>query len=56
MQVGSDIFRIFCFFDAGNLVVAGYGFTKKTQKTPPAELDKAHKVEAEYYESQRNPN
>lgn len=56
VQVGSDIFRIFCFFDAGNLVVVGHGFAKKTQKTPPAELDKAHKIKAEYYESQRKPN
>lgn len=51
-QVGSDIFCTFCFFDAGNLVVVGHGFAKKTQKTPQSELDKAHKVKAEYYESQ----
>ncbi|MDJ0365224.1 type II toxin-antitoxin system RelE/ParE family toxin [Hymenobacter sp. H14-R3] len=56
VQVGSDTFRIFCFFDAGNLVVVGHGFTKKTQKTSPGELAKAHKVKAEYYESQRKPN
>ncbi|WP_223653898.1 type II toxin-antitoxin system RelE/ParE family toxin [Hymenobacter psoromatis] len=47
---------MFCFFDAGNLVVVGHGFTKKTQKTPPAELAKAHQVKAEYYASQRKPN
>ena len=51
VQVGSDIFRIFCFFDKGNVVVIGHGFTKKTQKTPQAELDRAHKTKAEYYES-----
>ena len=33
VQVGSDIFRIFCFFDAGNLVITANGFQKKTQKT-----------------------
>ena len=29
---GSDIFRVFCFFDEGNLVVLLSGFQKKTQK------------------------
>jgi phage-related protein len=33
VQIGSDIFRIFCFFDKGNLVVLANGFQKKTQKT-----------------------
>ena len=51
VQVGSDIFRIFCFFDKGNVVVIGHGFTKKSQKTPKAELDRAHTIKAEYYES-----
>jgi phage-related protein len=51
VQVGSDSCRIFCFFDEGNVVVIGHGFAKKTQKTPPAELDRAHKIKAEYYES-----
>lgn len=56
VQVGSDSCSIFCFFDAGNLMVVGHGCTKKTQKAPPAELDKAHKIKAEYYESQRKSN
>ncbi len=34
VQSGSDIFRIFCFFDQGQLVVLANGFQKKTQKTP----------------------
>lgn len=51
VQVGRDIFRIFCFFDKGNVVVIGHGFTKKTQKTPQSELDRAHKIKADYYES-----
>ena len=32
VQHGSDIFRIFCFFDKGQLVVLANGFQKKTQK------------------------
>jgi len=38
---GSDIFRIFCFFDEGKLVVLANGFQKKTQKTPKQEIEKA---------------
>ncbi|MBP8155868.1 MAG: type II toxin-antitoxin system RelE/ParE family toxin [Leadbetterella sp.] len=48
VQLGSDIFRIFCFFDDGQLVVLANGFQKKTQKTPQKEIDKALKIKAEY--------
>ena len=41
VQQGSDIFRIFCFFDEGKLIVLANGFQKKTQKTPKSEIDKA---------------
>ncbi len=41
VQQGSDIFRIFCFFDEGKLVVLANGFHKKTQKTPKSEIEKA---------------
>lgn len=43
VQTGSDIFRIFCFFDEGKLVVLANGFQKKTQKTPNREIEKALK-------------
>ena len=48
VQVGSDIFRIFCFFDQGQLVVLANGFQKKTQKTPKNEIDLALRIKAEY--------
>ena len=48
IQQGSDIFRIFCFFDQGQLVVLANGFQKKTQKTPKKEIDKALKIKQEY--------
>ena len=51
VQSGNDIFRIFCFFDQGNLVVLANGFQKKTQKTPKQEIEKALKIKNEYYES-----
>lgn len=44
-----DIFRVFCFFDTGKLVVLLSGFQKKTQKTPKSEIDKAEKLMNDYY-------
>jgi phage-related protein len=52
IQLGSDIFRIFCFFDKGKLVVLANGFQKKTQKTPRKEIEQALKIKEEY-ESER---
>ncbi|WP_344979096.1 type II toxin-antitoxin system RelE/ParE family toxin [Compostibacter hankyongensis] len=48
VQQGSDIFRIFCFFDKGQLIVLTSGFQKKTQKTPKKEIEKALKIKEEY--------
>lgn len=48
IQLASDIFRIFCFFDQGQLVVLANGFQKKTQKTPKKEIEMALKIKAEY--------
>lgn len=48
VQVGNDIFRIFCFFDRGHLIVLANGFQKKDQKTPKQEIEKALKIKQEY--------
>lgn len=48
VEVGSNIYRIFSFFDKGNLVVLGNGFQKKSQKTPKQEIEKALKIMEEY--------
>ena len=48
VQSGSDIFRIFCFFDQGQLVILANGFQKKTQKTPKKEIEMALKIKANY--------
>lgn len=48
VEAGSNIFRIFAFFDEGNLIVLGNGFQKKTQKMPRKEIEKALKIKAEY--------
>ena len=51
IQLGSDIWRVFCFFDKGKLVILLNGFQKKTQKTPKSEIDKAIILMKEYYEN-----
>jgi len=48
VQTGSDIYRIFCFFDKGQLVVIANGFQKKSQKTPKQEIEMALKIKGEY--------
>jgi len=49
VKVESNIYRIFCCFDKGNLVVLFNGFQKKSQKTPKSEIDKALKIKEKYF-------
>jgi phage-related protein len=51
IQLGSDIWRVFCFFDNGKLVILLNGFTKKTQKTPKKEIEKAIQLKQKYYDT-----
>ncbi len=53
IQLGSDIWRVFCFFDKGRLVILLNGFQKKTEKTPKNEIDKAINLMNEYYENRK---
>lgn len=53
VQLGSNIFRIFCFFDGNKFVILLTGFQKKTRKTPPKEIDRAVRLMNEYYEEKR---
>lgn len=48
VEVGSDIFRVFSFFDKGKIVVLVNGFQKKTQKTPKSEIKMAEKLKVQY--------
>ena len=50
IEFEGNIFRIFCCFDEGNLVVLFNGFQKKTQKTPKKEIEKALKIKKEYFD------
>jgi phage-related protein len=49
VKLSSNIFRIFCFFDEGKIVVVLHGFQKKTEKTPKNEIQKAEKLKDEYF-------
>jgi len=51
--VGNNIFRIFCCFDEGQLIILFNGFQKKTQKTPKSEIRKAKKIQMQYYEDKK---
>ncbi len=53
IEYQSNIYRIFCCFDKGNLVILFNGFQKKTQKTPNNELEKAEKLKNEYFENKK---
>lgn len=50
VQLGNNIFRIFCFFDGKKFVILLTGFQKKTQKTPREEINRALRLMEEYYE------
>ena len=53
ISLASNIWRVFCFFDEGKLVILLNGFTKKTQKTPKKEIDKALRLMADYYNEKK---
>ncbi len=39
VEVGSNIYRVFSFFDEGQLIILLNGFQKKSQKTPKMKLN-----------------
>ena len=55
-EYGGNIYRVFFIFDEGQIVVLFNGFQKKTQKTPPNEIEKAIKIKEEYYADKQSSN
>lgn len=51
IEYESNIYRIFCCFDKGKLIVLLNGFQKKLQKTPKKEIEKAMRLKQEYFET-----
>lgn len=50
IEFESNIYRIFCCMDEGNLVILFNGFQKKSQKTPSKEIEKAERIKKEYFD------
>ena len=53
IKTGSDIYRIFCCFDSGRLVILFNGFQKKSDKTPKKEIELGLKLKAEYFKQKK---
>lgn len=53
-KVGSDISRVLYFFIVGRKVILTNGFIKKSQKTPPNEIEKAKEYRKEYLNREEN--
>jgi phage-related protein len=49
IQAGHTIYRIFCCFDKGKIVVLFNGFQKKAMETPKEEIKMAVKLMTEYF-------
>jgi phage-related protein len=49
VEFESNIYRILCFFDEGNLVLLINSFQKKSQKTPSSEIELAKKLKKQYF-------
>ena len=49
IEFQSNIYRILCFFDKGNIIILVNSFQKKTQKTPPKEIALAEKLKKQYF-------
>lgn len=49
VEVGTEIYRVFSFFDKGQLIILMNGFQKKSQKTPINELEFAEKLKKQYF-------
>lgn len=51
VEVDSNIYRVFCCFDEGRLIILFNGFQKKSQKTPKGEIGKAKKLMNDYWKT-----
>jgi phage-related protein len=48
IQYGSNIYRIFCFFDSHSAIILIHGFEKKSMKTPRHEIERAETYRRDY--------
>ena len=55
IQFGNDIFRLLGFFAGGTLFILTNGFAKKTQRTPPQEIELANRRKKDYLARRKKP-
>ena len=53
IECQSNIYRVFCCFDKGKLVVLFNGFQKKTQKTPKQAIQTAEERKKDYFRREK---
>ena len=51
VEIESNIYRVFCCFDDGAVVVLFQSIQKKSQKTPAKEIKRAEAIKKEYFKS-----
>lgn len=51
VEIESNIYRVFCCFDDGAVVVLFQGIQEKSQKTPAKEIERAEAIKKEYFKS-----
>ena len=56
VEESSNIYRVFCFFDEGSVVILMNGFRKKTNKTPRNEIELAQRLRKKYYHEKAEAN
>lgn len=56
IEHNGNIYRIFCCFDEGNLVILFNAYQKKTQKTPTSEIERAIRIKDEYFAAKASLN
>jgi len=56
IEYQGNIYRVFCCFDEGKLVVFFNAFQKKTEKTPKREIEQAIGLKNEYFNSKKSKN
>jgi len=47
--VGTDIYRVFCFFDKGKLIILINGFRMKSKRTSIREIEMAERIKKDYF-------
>lgn len=54
VEFGGNTYRVFSFFDKGQLIILINGFQKKSQKAPTKEIEKAEKLKKQYFDEKDN--